>query len=179
MKPFHTKASGGQRWPLDGPLSNLPEGPPEHSRRRARSPREVTLYPGAPPFSRHNPLDGDARQRGLASPAHWKLSAGCDDSSVAELHDPRRAVYPNEVNSQRLNITLDEAHAAKLSRLAARVHVNEGTLARSLLSTAIDDADPDAANVVAVLDGIEWAWERAQLGSLQAGTGETIPLDDL
>ncbi len=95
------------------------------------------------------------------------------------LHEPRRTVYPYDVNSQRLNITLDEAHAAKLSRLAARVHVNEGTLARSLLSTAIDDADPDAANVVAVLDGIEGAWERAQLGSRQAGAGETIPLDDL
>ena len=88
-------------------------------------------------------------------------------------------MYRDEVSSQRLNITLDEAHAAKLSRLAARVHVNEGTLARSLLSTAIDDADPDAANVVAVLDGIEGAWERAQLGSLQAAAGETIALDDL
>lgn len=88
-------------------------------------------------------------------------------------------MYPDEVSSQRLNITLDEAHAAKLSRLADRVHVNEGTLARSLLSTAIDDADPDAANVVAVLDGIDGAWERAQLGSRQAAAGETIPLDDL
>ncbi len=83
------------------------------------------------------------------------------------------------MSSQRLNIRLDEGHAAKPSRLAARVHVNEGTLARSLLSTAIDDADPDAANVVAVLDGIEGAWERAQLGRLRAGTGETIALDDL
>lgn len=88
-------------------------------------------------------------------------------------------MYPSAVNSQRLNITLDEAHTAKLSRLAARVHVNEGTLARSLLSTAIDDADPDASNVVAVLDGIEGAWERAQVGRIQAGAGETIPLDDL
>jgi hypothetical protein len=34
--------------------------------------------------------------------------------------------------SQRLNITLDEERANKLARLAARVHVNEGTLARSL-----------------------------------------------
>lgn len=83
------------------------------------------------------------------------------------------------MSSQRLKITVDEAHAAKLSRLAARLHVDEGTLAHSLLSTAIDDADPDAAHVVAVLDGIEGAWERAQLGSRQAGTSETIPLDDL
>jgi predicted transcriptional regulator len=43
------------------------------------------------------------------------------------------------MGSRRVNITLDDEHAAKLSRLAQRVHVNEGTLARSLLSTAIDD----------------------------------------
>lgn len=81
--------------------------------------------------------------------------------------------------SQRLNITLDEEHARKLSRLAARVHVNEGTLARSLLSTAIDDADPDPATVVAVLDGIAGARKRAALGREQARAGETVALDDL
>src|SRR5680860_638501 len=37
-------------------------------------------------------------------------------------------------DSQRLNVTLDQERAAKLSRLAARVHVTQGTLARSLLS---------------------------------------------
>lgn len=81
--------------------------------------------------------------------------------------------------SQRLNITLDEEHAAKLARLAARVHVNEGTLARSLLSSALDDADPDADTVVAVLDRIDGAWERAQLGRQQADSGDTIALRDL
>lgn len=83
------------------------------------------------------------------------------------------------MGSKRLNITLDKAQAAKLSRLAARVHVNEGTLARSLLSTTIDDADPVPTNVVAVLDGIDGAWERAQLGNRQAEAGKTISLDDL
>lgn len=81
--------------------------------------------------------------------------------------------------NQRLNITLDEEHAAKLARLAARVHVNEGTLARSLLSSAIDDADPSADTVVTVLDGIDQAWERAQLGRQQAAAGDTIQLEDL
>lgn len=88
-------------------------------------------------------------------------------------------MYPSRLGSRRLNITLDEAQAVKLARLAARVHVNEGTLARSLLSSAIDHADPDPANVVAVLDGIDGAWERAQLGNRQAEAGETIALDDL
>jgi hypothetical protein len=81
--------------------------------------------------------------------------------------------------SQRLNITLDEEHAGKLARLAARVHVNEGTLARSLLSSAIDDADPSADTVVTVLDGIDQAWERAQLGRQQAASGDTVQLEDL
>jgi hypothetical protein len=80
---------------------------------------------------------------------------------------------------ERLNITLDDAQAAKLARLAERMHVQPGTVARSLLSSAIDEADPDARNVVALLDGIPGAYERAQLGAEQARRRETIPLDQL
>lgn len=81
--------------------------------------------------------------------------------------------------TQRLNITLDAEHARKLTQLATRVHVNEGTIARSLLSSAIDDADPDAATVVAVLEGIDDAWQRAVLGRQQAQAGDTVALEDL
>lgn len=88
-------------------------------------------------------------------------------------------MYHRRVASQRLNITLDEEHARKLSQLAARVHVNEGTLARSLLSSAIDDAEPDPDTVVAVLDGIGGAYERAERGREQGRAGETVALDDL
>jgi len=80
---------------------------------------------------------------------------------------------------QRINVTLDPEHASKLAQLAARVHVNEGTLARSLLSAAIDDADPDASSLVTVLDGLGTAWDRAQLGRRQAESGATISLDEL
>lgn len=83
------------------------------------------------------------------------------------------------MSSQRLNITLDGEHATKLARLAARVHVNEGTLARSLLSSAIDEADPDPVNIVAVLDGIDGAWDRAQQGLEQARVGDTVVFEDL
>jgi hypothetical protein len=79
----------------------------------------------------------------------------------------------------RLNVTLDAIHEAKLRQLAERTHVNEGTLARSLLSRAIDDTDADARNVVDVLDGIPGAYERAQRGREQARAGETVPLDAL
>ena len=84
-----------------------------------------------------------------------------------------------ERSAHRLNVTLDPEHAARLARLAERTHVQEGTLARSLLSTAIEDADPDARNIAAVLDGIPGAYERAQLGLERACEGQTISLDEL
>jgi predicted transcriptional regulator len=80
---------------------------------------------------------------------------------------------------ERLNITLDDEQAEKLTRLAERMYVQPGTVARSLLSSALDDADPDARNVVELLDGIPEAHERAQLGLVQARSGETIALDEL
>ena len=79
----------------------------------------------------------------------------------------------------RLNVTLDGKHAEKLSRLAARVHVQEGTLARSLLSMAIDEADPDAAHVGEILNAIPGAYDRALEGLDQARRGEMVPLDEL
>ena len=88
-------------------------------------------------------------------------------------------MYPVRVATQRLNVTLDEERAAKLARLAARVHVNEGTLARSLLSSALDDSDPDVETVVGVLEGIDGVWERAQVAREQAASGDTIELGDL
>jgi len=78
---------------------------------------------------------------------------------------------------KRVNVTLDDERALKLRRLAERTHTNEGTLARSLLSTAIDEADPDAQNVVDLLDGIPAALERAELGRNQAAAGLGTPLD--
>lgn len=79
----------------------------------------------------------------------------------------------------RVNVTLDPVHAAKLRALAERTHLNEGTLARSLLSSALDDADPDARNVTELLDAIPGALERAHVGREQAAAGLGIPLDEL
>jgi len=80
---------------------------------------------------------------------------------------------------ERVNITLDDEHAEKLRRLAERMHVQPGTVARSLLAHALEEADPDARNVVELLDGIDGAYERAQLGLRQAHAGETVSLDAL
>jgi hypothetical protein len=81
--------------------------------------------------------------------------------------------------SQRLNLTLDAERAGRLKRLAERTHLQEGTLARSLLSAAIDDADTDPRNVVELLDGIAGAYERAELSRRQIRSGEGIPLEQL
>ncbi len=81
--------------------------------------------------------------------------------------------------SHRLNLTLDAERAERLRRLAERTHLQEGTLARSLLSAAIDEADTDPRNVVALLDGISGAYERAELSRRQIRAGEGIALDQL
>ncbi len=81
--------------------------------------------------------------------------------------------------SYRINVTLDGEYGARLTRLAERAHVQEGTLARSLLSTAIDQADPDATHIVELLDSIDGAWERVERGMQDAREGRTIPLDEL
>jgi predicted transcriptional regulator len=79
----------------------------------------------------------------------------------------------------RINVTLDPEYAEKLSRLAERMHVQEGTLAKSLLSTALDGADPDAAHIVELLDAIPGAFERTQEGIEQVRRGDAIALDEL
>jgi len=81
--------------------------------------------------------------------------------------------------AKRINLTLDDEHAHKLALLAERSHVQEGTLARSLLSTALDDADPDATRITEILNAIPGAWERTREGLAQAERGEGKPLDEL
>ncbi len=80
---------------------------------------------------------------------------------------------------RRINVTLEPEYAHKLARLAERTHVQEGTLARSLLASALDHADPAPAHIATLLDGIPGAWERAQTGIAQAARGEGASLDEL
>lgn len=82
-------------------------------------------------------------------------------------------------STNRVNVVLDEERATKLHRLAERTHTNPGTLARSLLATALDDADPDARNVTELLDAIPDAFERAEAGKAEAAAGAGTPAEDL
>jgi hypothetical protein len=79
----------------------------------------------------------------------------------------------------RLNITMDDEQYERLARMAERMHLQPGTLARSLLLSALDDAALDAENVARLLDGLPGAYERAVLGRRQAEAGETVLLDNL
>ena len=81
--------------------------------------------------------------------------------------------------SSRVNVILDDEHALKLRRLAERTHTNPGTIARSLLSTALEEADPDPRDVAALLDTIRGAFESAQQGLAEARAGVGTPLEDL
>jgi hypothetical protein len=82
-------------------------------------------------------------------------------------------------SSSRVNVILDEEHATKLRRLAERTHTNPGTVARSLLSTALEEADPDPRNITELLDRIDGAFERAQRGEDETRRGLGTPLESL
>ncbi len=57
--------------------------------------------------------------------------------------------------------------------------MSPGTLARSLLTRALDEADSDAENATAVLDRIPGAFERARRGLNEARTADGTRLEDL
>ena len=80
---------------------------------------------------------------------------------------------------KRINVVLDDEHAAKLNELAARMYVQPGTIARSLLSTAIDHVDTEATTITAILDAIPGAWERTLEGLADVKAGRVVPLDQL
>jgi hypothetical protein len=82
-------------------------------------------------------------------------------------------------SARRLSIPLDPEHAARLARLARLAGVPDATLARGLLSKAIEEADSDAGSTTAILDGIPGAYEHAMQSLGRADAGEAIALDDL
>lgn len=81
--------------------------------------------------------------------------------------------------TNRFNVVLDDEHAAKLHSLADRTYVNPGTIARSLLQMALDQATPDPENVTALLDAIPGAYESALSGRRALRSGRTVRLEEL
>lgn len=60
-----------------------------------------------------------------------------------------------------------------------RTYTTPGTLARSLLSTALDEAYPDPRSISELLDSIDGAWDDAVAGLGEAKTGRGISLEEL
>lgn len=83
------------------------------------------------------------------------------------------------MEGKRINVTLDDERAAKLGALAERAHVADGTLARSLLASAIDQSDPDAATVTEILEGIPGIDEKLARGEADAAAGNVVDLDEI
>lgn len=80
---------------------------------------------------------------------------------------------------RRLNVTLDPEYAERLSQLAERAHVPDGTMARSLLSTAIDQAAIDGATMTAIIEGIPGIHEKLEHAEADVREGRVISLDEL
>jgi hypothetical protein len=77
-------------------------------------------------------------------------------SRSGDLYTGRAVPYiPRTV--ERVNVTLDEERSQKLSRLAERMHVQPGTVARSLLASRPSTRQTPIPNVVALLDAIPGA----------------------
>ena len=82
-------------------------------------------------------------------------------------------------DSNRVNVVLDDEHALKLRRLAERTHTQPGTIARSLLTTALENADPEPRDVTELLDAIPGAFDRAAQGLAEARSGLGTQIGDL
>jgi excisionase family DNA binding protein len=85
---------------------------------------------------------------------------------------------PDRSGGSTVVVELDDAHAARLTELAERVHLSRDLVAHSLLSTALDQRDPDADVLTAVLDAIPGAWERAQQGLAEIDAGRGVRLKE-
>ena len=82
---------------------------------------------------------------------------------------------------KRLNLSIEDNQFATLSRLANELHLNEGTVAKSLLAQAIDqvarrESPADISRLLYSIPGFE---ERLALAEEQYARGEAVPLDQL
>lgn len=78
-----------------------------------------------------------------------------------------------------LNVTLSSESRRKLERLARRTGVQRAALASLLLTRAVDDPDPESRDIVALLEGIPDAFDRARQGLEEIQAGRGIPIENL
>lgn len=130
--------------------------------------------------------DLDAMSAGdvVGAPASWNDTATGEPMPdwVTIIRSQRAGASPTappDAGTYRINVALDDEHAAKLFNLAARTGLSPGTIARSLLWSALDWADPDPKATTELLDAIPGALEQAKEGLREARLGRVRRPEDL
>ncbi len=170
---------------------------PDAARRAGRNPETVRRWIRAgrlPAWRLGTQLVIDEEDlRGLVGAANLRPASEAERSAVDIADVARRAGHRvgeayagydshagDEEQSAALNgVPLDRRHRDRLDALAARIHLSPEVVAGSLLATALDERDPEAATITAILDAIPGAWEDAQRGLEEIRSGHGLPLDSL
>jgi hypothetical protein len=82
---------------------------------------------------------------------------------------------PEDAMSKRLNLTLPDAYTAVLEHMAAKSHIEPGSLARALLCARLDEII--ARDVFDILDLVPGAYDQVRRGEEELDAGRGIPLD--
>jgi hypothetical protein len=78
--------------------------------------------------------------------------------------------------SKRLNLTLPDEYSAVLEDMAAKSHIEPGSLARALLCTRLDEIS--SRNAFELLDLVPGAYDQVRRGDEELEAGKGIPLDE-
>jgi hypothetical protein len=112
----------------------------------------------------------------------WVVTFGEPDISTSGRSLRAAKRYARELLAAYLEVDdLVSADVEVVNQLVADdvPHTSPGTLATSVLSTAIDEADPDPRSITDLLDWIPGAWEDARAGAEDISARRYIPLEDL
>lgn len=157
---------------------------PETVRRWIREGKLAAQKVGTQHVIEERDLDAMSAGDVVAAPAWWNETATGEPMPdwVTIIRSQRAGASPAappDAGTYRINVALDDEHAAKLFNLAVRTRVNAGTIAWSLLVSALDQVDPDPATATELLNAIPGAREEAQEGLREARLGRVIRLEDL
>lgn len=83
------------------------------------------------------------------------------------------------MEAERLNVNARRRNRRQARRDGRAQACQRGNSGTGDASSLVDESEPDAANIVRLLGGIDGAWERIEVGFQAADEGDTIPLAGL